>query len=128
MNRLEGTIAFVRGSGAIRVIGLDTPSGRIHSMVLDTGSTDRIYAEGMSATGLFKETSVVVHEGPGASLRGTVSTIAQGEVLLTLEIELDPPGASVKAHLPLEELPGKLRAGDSVRIGIPASAVALELR
>lgn len=128
MNRLEGTIAFVRGSGAIRVIGLDTPSGRIHAMVLDTGSSVRAYAEGMKATGLFKETSVVVHSPAGSSLAGKVVSILPGDVLAALEVALDPSGTLVRAHLPLEELPNDLTDGDPIRLHVPASAVALELR
>jgi molybdopterin-binding protein len=128
MNRLEGTIAFVRGSGAIRVIGLDTPSGRIHAMVLDTGSSDRTYAEGVNAAGLFKETSVVFHASPGSSLSGKVVSIVPGDVLVALEVALDATGTQVRAHLPPEELPGALTVGDPVRLHVPASAVALELR
>lgn len=128
MNRLEGTIAFARGSGAIRLVGLDTPSGRIQALVLDTGSSDRAYAEGRKAAGLFKETSVVFHASPGSSLAGKVVSIQSGDVLVALEVALDPTGTRLRAHLPVEELPGPLAVGDVVRLHVPASAVALELR
>lgn len=127
MNRLEGTIAFVRGSGAIRVIGLDTPSGRLFAMVLDTGSTDRVYAEGMRAAGLFKETSLVVQAPGDDSLGGKVVSLVRGNVLVSLVIALETPGGLVNAHLPSEELPANLGIGDAVGVRIPASAVALEL-
>lgn len=128
MNRLEGTIAFAKGSGAIRLVGLDTPSGRIHAMVLDTGSSDRTYAAGVHAAGLFKETSVVFQASPGSSLAGKVVSIVPGEVLVALELALDPSGTQLRAHVPPEELPEPLTVGDLVRVHVPASAVALELR
>lgn len=127
MNRLEGRIASVRGTGAIRVIGLDTPSGRIHALVLDTGSSDRAYAEGMKVAGLFKETSVVVHSTAGSSLSGKVVSILPGDVLVSLEIALDPSAILLRANLPLEELPENLEIGRVVGVRIPASAVALEM-
>lgn len=127
MNRLEGTIAFVRGSGAIRVIGLDTASGPILAMVLDTGSADRVYAEGMRVAGLFKETSVVVLSPSDRSLAGRLVFLEQGNVLVSLVVSLEPSGDLVRAQLPSEELPPNLELGSVVGVRIPASAVALEL-
>jgi len=127
MNRLEGRIAFVRGGGAVRVVGLDTPAGRLHALVLDTGSSERVYAVGMRASVLFKETSLVVLEREEPSLAGTVASLVRGEVLVSLEIALEPTGTLVRAHLPIEEIPSALATGDGIRLRVPASAVSLEL-
>lgn len=127
MNRLEGRIAFVRGGGAVKVVGIDTPAGRLHALVLDTGSSERVYAAGMRASVLFKETSVVVLERVEPSLAGKVTSLVRGEVLVSLEITLEPSGILVRAHLPTEEIPPILDIGDGIRLHVPASATSLEL-
>jgi len=127
MNRLEGTIVAVKGAGSVRLVSVDTAAGRMHALVLDTGSIQRLYAPGHHVWVLFKETAVVVLANDEPSVPGRVAQLSRGVVLTELLVEFDLGPDRVRANLPAEELPPSLSIGDKIRLRVPASAVALEL-
>jgi len=127
MNRLEGTIVAVKGTGSIRLVSVDTAAGRMHALVLDTGSAQRLYAPGGHVWVLFKETAVVVLGSDEPSIPGRVVELSKGLVLTEILVEFDLGPDRVRANLPSEELPTGLVMGDKIRLRVPASAVALEL-
>ncbi|HNY30315.1 MAG TPA: hypothetical protein PKO15_05455 [Fibrobacteria bacterium] len=126
MNRLEGRIHDLRGSGSVRLARVDTAYGHLHALVLDLGSPTRALEPGRSVRLLFKETALVVAAPHHPSLEGRVSFLHRGEVVADLHVVLGP-GATIQGRLPAEEIPSGLSSGDAVRIHVPASALAMEM-
>ena len=127
MNTIEGRIEAVEGAGPVRLVEVSTSIGPLSSLVVDVGSPERPFEPGRSVRALFKETAATVAAPHHRLLEGRLERIQEGVVLCDLEVWW-PCGQRVRVSIPPADLPPGLRRGDGIRLHVPASAVALELR
>lgn len=127
MNAIEGTITGTRGDGPVRIVEVETSLGTILALVVDVGSPERPLEPGRRVKALFKETAVVAGAPHHRLAEGRVERLVRGGALCALEVSW-PGGERVLASVPAEEIPDGIAIGDKIRLHVPASCVALELR
>lgn len=127
MNTIEGRIEAVRGKGPVRLVEVSTTIGTVSALVLDVGFPERSFVPGRAVRALFKETSATIAAPHHGLLEGRLERLREGDALCELEVWW-PCGQRACVSIPPADLPPGLRTGDRIRLHVPASAIALELR
>ena len=101
MNSLTGTIKEIQTEGQLSLVKLETASGMLSCIVIDTPATCAYLAEGKAVKAIFKETEVAIgtKDITGISLQnriaGVITQLDEGKLLT--RIVLDTASGPVKA-------------------------------
>jgi molybdopterin-binding protein len=93
MNKIKGVIVSIESSESISLVEIDTPVGRVCSVVVETPETAEYLRDGNEVYILFKETEVSIGKdfSGGISLRNkidcTVKEIRRGKILSRIVLE-----------------------------------------
>ncbi len=101
MNSLTGTIKEIQTEGQLSLVMLETASGRLSCIVIDTPATCAYLQEGHAVKAIFKETEVAIgkKDMTGISLQnkitGVITQLDDGKLLT--RIVLDTASGPVRA-------------------------------